>query len=104
MTEIATKVSTTPPARLFVVETRHTFRMRYLVESETAEGAEKVVSMQPDEEEWQQKFMGVTAGPKHTLPISREEAEEIHTRNDPSWLGSSWMPIDSVIMRSKNGT
>ncbi len=49
MTEIATKVSTTPPAQLFVVETIHTFHMRYLVESETAEGAEKVVSMQPDE-------------------------------------------------------
>ena len=101
MTETDPKASTTPPTRLFVVETQHTFRMRYLVESKTAEEAEKVVSMQPDTEEWQQKFMGVTAGPKHTLPISREEATEIHTASDHSWIGTPWMPIDSVIMRSK---
>ena len=58
MTEIATKVSTTPPAQLFVVETIHTFHMRYLVESETAEGAREIVNKQPDDEEWQQKYLG----------------------------------------------
>ena len=102
MTEIATKVSTTPLAQLFVVETIHTFHMRYLVESETAEGAREIVNKQPDDEEWQQKYLGDIV--LTVQPISHEEAEEIHTTSDSSWQGSPWMPIDSMITRSKNGT
>ena len=102
MTEIATKVSTTPPAQLFVVETIHTFHMRYLVESETAEGAREIVNKQPDDDEWQQKYLGDIV--LTVQPISHEGAEEIHATSDSSWLGSPWMPIDSMITRSKNGT
>ena len=101
MTEITTKVSTTPPAQLFLVETIHTFHMRYLVESETAEGAREIVNKQPDEDEWQQKYLGDIV--LTVQPVSREEAEEIHATRDSSWLGSSWMPIDSMITRSKDG-
>jgi hypothetical protein len=100
MSEINIKVGTTTP-QLFIVESLLTFRMRYLVESETAKGAEKVVSMQPDDEEWQQKFMGNTV--LTSQPISHEEAEKIHTKKDSSWMGSEWMPIDSMITRSKDG-
>ena len=91
----------TTPAQLFVVETIHTFHMRYLVESETAEGAREIVNKQPDDDEWQQKFMGDTV--LTVQPISREEAEKIHTKKDSSWMGSEWMPIDSMITRSKDG-
>ena len=93
--------NTTTPAQLFVVETIHTFHMRYLVESETAEGAREIVNKQPDDEEWQQKYLGNTILTVH--PISHEEAEEIHATNDSSWLGSPWMPVDSVIAKSKEG-
>jgi hypothetical protein len=103
MSEINTKVNTTP-AKLFIVESLLTFRMRYLVESETAEGAEKVVNTQPDDEEWQQKFMGNIV--LTSRPISREEASEIHAASDsPSsvWMGSPWVSIDSAITRAKDG-
>ena len=93
--------NTTTPAQLFVVETIHTFHMRYLVESETAEGAREIVNKQPDDEEWQQKYLGNTV--LAVQPISHEEAEKIHTKKDSSWMGSEWMPIDSMITRSKDG-
>ena len=101
MIEIATEVSTTPAAQLFVVETIHTFHMRYLVESETAEGAREIVNKQPDDEEWQQKYLGDIV--LTVQPMSHEKAEEIHATSDSSWLGSPWMPIDSMITRSKDG-
>ena len=96
------KKNTTTPPQLFVVETLHTFRMRYLVESETAKGAELVVVRDGFSEEWQQKFMGDTI--LTVQPLSREEATEAHTASeDSSWDGSPWMPLDSMIMRSKDG-
>ena len=95
----------TPTPKLFIIETLPTFRMRYLVESETAEEAEKIVDMPPADqiiEEWQQKYMGDTI--LALEPISRKEAEEMHTeKNDSSWVGSPWMPLDSMIRRLKNG-
>ena len=95
------KNNTTTPAQLFVVETIHTFHMRYLVESETAEGAREIVNKQPDDDEWQQKYLGDTI--LTVQPISHEEAEKIHTTSDSSWQGSPWMPIDSMIAKSKDG-
>jgi len=99
------KKNTTTPPQLFVVETLHTFRMRYLVESETAEEAEKIVDMPPVDQiidEWQQKYVGDTI--LTSQPISRKEAEEMHTeKNASGWEGSPWMPIDSMIRRLKNG-
>ena len=97
------KNNTTTPAQLFIVETIHTFHMRYLVESETAEGAKEIVNKQPDDEEWQQKYLGNTV--LTVQPISCEEAEEIHqipATSDSSWLGSPWMPIDSIIAKLKD--
>ena len=83
-----------PPARLFVVETIHTFRMRYLVEDVTAAWAEETVIMNPDAIEWHQKFIGDTI--VSTRPISREEAEEMHALDDGG--GCSWLDFDSVIL------
>lgn len=84
--------------QLFVVEVIHTFRMRYLVEDETAEWAEETVIMNPDGAEWHQKFLGDTI--VSSRPISREEAEEMHALDDGG--GCPWLDLDSMILRPRD--
>ena len=83
---------------LFVVEVIHTYRMRYLVEDETAAWAEEAVIANPDAIEWHQKFIGDNI--VSSRPISREEAEEMHALDDGG--GCSWLDLDTVILRPRD--